>query len=211
MPRQLPITRIFIADARPMSVAGIAHLISEAPEFRACGHCHTASDLPLALSRARAHLAIVDTELYDRDAQRAVQILRALDPAIAILLVAGRVEETLLMAIADLSVSCISPYSDCQDILPALRALIGGRRTLPFDVQVALTSRLAQPRSSLALSSREREILRLAASGLTVERIGATLHISPHTAKTHLRKGYGKLRARNRSQAIATAMKQGLL
>jgi DNA-binding NarL/FixJ family response regulator len=212
MPASGLITRILIADSRPLSAAALAQLIAETSGLQTCGCCHAAQDIAETLSANRPHLAIVDTELYDRDAQQTIRSLRSLDSSLAILLLTAQVDEGLLSAIADLAISCISPYSELEAFLPAIRSLLTGRRMLPYEVQVALTARLSRRGvSEPPLSDRERQMLRLAAQGLTVEQIGAALHISPHTAKTHLRHGYGKLKARNRSAAIATAMKQGML
>jgi len=61
------------------------------------------------------------------------------------------------------------------------------------------------------LASREREILRFLAEGLTNAQIGAELHISPHTVKDHATSLYRKLGARNRAEAVRLAQKFGLL
>ncbi len=62
-----------------------------------------------------------------------------------------------------------------------------------------------------ALTSREGQVLELAATGLTISQIAATLHISHSTAKTHLLRVYEKLEAPNRSAAVATALARGML
>lgn len=61
------------------------------------------------------------------------------------------------------------------------------------------------------LSGREREILLLAARGLSNATIAAGLGLSPETVKSHLRQVMGKLGARNRSHAVALAYEFGLL
>ncbi len=61
------------------------------------------------------------------------------------------------------------------------------------------------------LTDREREILRLAQGGCTNAVIGARLAISPLTVKNHIQKILRKFKARNRAQAVALAMSNGLL
>jgi DNA-binding NarL/FixJ family response regulator len=80
-------------------------------------------------------------------------------------------------------------------------------------VQRALTSTLRQPPRSPSdrLTSREEQVLQLAATGLTISQIATSLHISHSTAKTHLLRVYEKLEAPNRSAAVATAIARGLL
>ncbi|MFT3776779.1 MAG: response regulator transcription factor [Ottowia sp.] len=61
------------------------------------------------------------------------------------------------------------------------------------------------------LSEREREILRLVASGYTSGEIGKRLTISAQTVNTHIKNTYRKLQVRTRAQAVNLAMMRGLL
>ena len=63
----------------------------------------------------------------------------------------------------------------------------------------------------LRLSSREREVLQLAAQGATNKEIAQQCYISETTVKAHFRNILEKLHAKNRSSAVATAMTKGLL
>ena len=62
-----------------------------------------------------------------------------------------------------------------------------------------------------ALTKRELEVLRLLADGLRQEEIGRRLGIGPETVRTHVRKASGRLGAATRTQAVATALRQGLI
>jgi ATP/maltotriose-dependent transcriptional regulator MalT len=62
-----------------------------------------------------------------------------------------------------------------------------------------------------ALSARELAVLRLLASGLANKDIGARLSIGLPTVKTHVDGVYRKLGVRNRTQAVAAAVRQGLI
>jgi DNA-binding CsgD family transcriptional regulator len=62
-----------------------------------------------------------------------------------------------------------------------------------------------------ALTGREWQALVSAAEGHTNAVIGKGLGISEESAKTHLYRAYGKLRARNRAHAVATAFRLGWL
>jgi DNA-binding CsgD family transcriptional regulator len=63
----------------------------------------------------------------------------------------------------------------------------------------------------LSLTPREAEVLRLAADGATSEEIAAALHLTEHTVKSHLKRIQGKLGARNRTHAVAVALRSGLI
>jgi DNA-binding NarL/FixJ family response regulator len=59
-------------------------------------------------------------------------------------------------------------------------------------------------------SSRELDVLRLAAQGFSTDEIARDLNLSPTTVKTHLQHLYAKLGASNRASAVAEAFKLGL-
>jgi two-component system nitrate/nitrite response regulator NarL len=70
---------------------------------------------------------------------------------------------------------------------------------------------LIAPSSKRPLSSREREVLQLAAQGFRNDQIGRRLFISPTTVKTHLRNIFEKLEVRSRTEAAIKAKDAGLL
>jgi DNA-binding NarL/FixJ family response regulator len=61
------------------------------------------------------------------------------------------------------------------------------------------------------LSKREREILQMVANGSTTKEVARDLGISPHTVKTHLERIFEKLDANDRAQAVAIAIRTGLV
>jgi DNA-binding NarL/FixJ family response regulator len=61
------------------------------------------------------------------------------------------------------------------------------------------------------LSKREREILQKVADGATTRQVASDLGISPHTVKTHLERIFEKLGANDRAQAVAIAIRTGLV
>ena len=66
-------------------------------------------------------------------------------------------------------------------------------------------------RTDEVLTERETEVLRLVADGLTNGQIGGKLFMSPKTASVHVSHILAKLGAANRTEAAATARRQGLL
>ena len=61
------------------------------------------------------------------------------------------------------------------------------------------------------LTRREREVLALLADGASTDAIAAALYLSPPTVKTHVRNVLVKLRARNRTHAVAIGIKRGII
>ena len=93
---------------------------------------------------------------------------------------------------------------------------------VPPDTELVLVARAAPPvqrsatrvasdASVTSLSRREREILALLADGLVNKQIAARLGISTNTVKTHLELLFEKLGVATRAEAVASAVKRGLL
>jgi DNA-binding NarL/FixJ family response regulator len=61
------------------------------------------------------------------------------------------------------------------------------------------------------LTAREREILEMMSKGLTNKQIGAVLSISANTARNHVNNIIEKLDVADRTEAVTTAIQQGLL
>jgi DNA-binding NarL/FixJ family response regulator len=64
---------------------------------------------------------------------------------------------------------------------------------------------------AMPLSKREREILQKVADGATTRQVATDLGISPHTVKTHLERIFEKLGANDRAQAVAIAIRTGIV
>jgi LuxR family maltose regulon positive regulatory protein len=77
--------------------------------------------------------------------------------------------------------------------------------------RAATGSQKHTPTSSRQLTERELEVLHCLPTRLSTNEIGAKLHISPNTVKTHLKNVYEKLGAHSRNQAILNATRQRLL
>jgi DNA-binding NarL/FixJ family response regulator len=69
----------------------------------------------------------------------------------------------------------------------------------------------AEPGNPYGVTSREAEVLRLVAEGLTDRAIGGRLYISHRTVERHVSNLLSKLGAERRSELVATAMREGLL
>jgi DNA-binding NarL/FixJ family response regulator len=205
--------RVLIADRRPIAASGLAAVFAQTLDLVVRGCCHEIRQIPAVIGPGGTIDAVViDAEMFDGE-PRAVEALRALEPQVFVLLLTTRIDPPLLAALAHERVSCVSAFAEAYTIVSALRGLLSGRTVLPADVQRALMGRPREAPSSLSppLTTREEQVLELAATGLTVCQIASRLNISHSTAKTHLLRVYEKLGARNRSAAVATAIARGVL
>ena len=107
------------------------------------------------------------------------------------------------------AISCVlldDPFDHCLHVLQ--RAANGdAHATRKSKIQVSLRS----PIPTTTLSRREEQVLNLVSRGRTVTQIATDLVISPKTVKHHLTAVYSKLGVHNRTDAVMTALRQGIL
>jgi DNA-binding NarL/FixJ family response regulator len=101
-----------------------------------------------------------------------------------------------------------------DEMASAIKALLNGERFLPpalVHVLAGTMTAAAGDAGNRSLTPKEREVLALLAQGRSNRQIAETLFISGATVKTHLEHLYEKLGVKDRQQAIATALAEGLL
>jgi DNA-binding CsgD family transcriptional regulator len=101
--------------------------------------------------------------------------------------------------------------ADPEIVAAAIRLVAAGYRLVAASDSAGDAHRMHAAASHQPLTPRESEVLALLANGASNKHIARALDISVHTAKFHVAALLAKLAARNRTDAIAIAMREGLL
>jgi DNA-binding NarL/FixJ family response regulator len=94
-----------------------------------------------------------------------------------------------------------------RELLDAIRAVHAGQKRIPPEV----AAELADHATDDELSPREIDVLRLIATGNANKRIAGRLGIAEETVKSHITNILGKLGANDRTHAVTTAVKRGII
>ena len=94
-----------------------------------------------------------------------------------------------------------------EDLVRAIRAARSGE----FYIDPALSSTIVVGEGDRTLTSRQREILQMLADGLQTESVAKRLGLSTETVRTHTKRILAKLHADTRTQAVAIAIRNGLI
>jgi DNA-binding NarL/FixJ family response regulator len=94
-----------------------------------------------------------------------------------------------------------------EDLVRAIRAAHGG----DFYVDPALSSTIVLEEGDRTLTARQREILQMLADGMQTEAVARRLGLSTETVRTHTKRILAKLHADTRTQAVAIAIRNGLI
>lgn len=174
-------------------------------EFRVVGEASSAESAFDLIARRRPALLLVDYRLPRVRGTELLKQLRRSGVTVPAVVMTANPERGLNELAREAGAQgTVLKSGSRQDLLDALRAVTAGRSS--FDSR--------HPRrdpGEAALSPREKEILRLVASGRTNTEIAAHLSVGVETVKTTLSRACTKLGVRRRAQAVATAQAQDLL
>jgi len=173
-------------------------------EFRLAGEASSAAEARALFPRRLPDLLLVDYRLPDGLGTELVRELRAHRPTRSLVMTANP-EPGLSEAARAVGASGTTLKTGRgAEVLAALRAVASGA-TL-YDERHPTRAPGRNP-----LSRREREALRLVASGSTNREIAAELGVGPETVKTLLARAFAKLGATRRAEAVAAAHRERLL
>jgi DNA-binding NarL/FixJ family response regulator len=94
-----------------------------------------------------------------------------------------------------------------SELLHAVRQVHAGRKQIPHE----LAAQLVEHMGDQNLSTREMEVLKQVAQGNRNRDIGELLSISEGTVKVHMKHILEKLGAKDRTEAIAIAVRRGII
>lgn len=173
-----------------------------------------------AAADRRPDVAIIDLDLPGADGIDALVDIRRNSPTTACLVLTGLRDDVELGRAIEAGAAAVFHKSvDIVELLAAIRTIAGGASLLaPTDTARRLQA-LAAARDRHwyarllrdSLSPREREVLALLAKGETNRSIAQALGISAETVQTHIRNLLGKLDVGSRLEAVAKAMRLGLV
>ncbi len=152
-----------------------------------------------ASSQRPPEIVIVDTD-DPGIGPTAVSRVRRICPRAKLMLLCDALTPPLVRCAIEEQVAGLLLKSDsADDVIVALGHVLRGQTVMPVGWREMATPAYESPLDALGV--RAREILDLAARGLTNGEIAERLTISPNTVKFHLRKAYAQLGVRNRVEA----------
>jgi DNA-binding NarL/FixJ family response regulator len=191
-----------------MILAGLADTISGQPDLCVVGELEDGSGVLEAYQALRPDLVIMDIAMPGLDGLRALEALRRRHgEARVIMLTTLRGDHQMRRALELGAAGFLMKHTLRKDLIDAVRAVHAGQRWIPADVACTLAERLGQPN----LSEREVAVLASAAAGNGNKQIGVHLGIAEDTVKAHIRAILAKLDARDRTHAVAIAVKRGII
>jgi DNA-binding NarL/FixJ family response regulator len=209
--------RVLIVDDHPMVRRGLRSLLSSYPDIEVVGEAEDGTAALQAAIKLYPHVILLDIQMFGVDGiEIASQILRNTPQVKIIILTAYDNDEYILGAFRAGAYAYLLKNSSDETVVETIRLVQQGKRLLSpslMDQVLRQLHLLAQAHASLEhkLSQDEVHVLARIANGATNEEIAGEIHWSERTVKRKIEEITIKLGARNRAQAVAIAIKEGLI
>jgi len=200
--------RVLTVDDHPLLREGIAALVNSQPDMELVAQAATGRDGIQEFGAHRPDVTLMDLRLPDMSGIDAIIAIRNASPEARILVLStfdGDVE--IQRALAAGALGYLLKSMPPREIVDAIRQVHAGKKRIPPEVAAHIAEHLGDE----SLTAREVEVLRLVASGNRNKDIAERLFISEETVKVHVKHVMDKLGASDRTQAVAIAVRRGII
>ena len=200
--------RIVCVDDHRVVREGISAVLERQEDMAVVGAGATGLQAIELYRTHRPDVLVMDLQMPVMGGLEAILAIRAESPAARIVvLTMYHGEEDIYRAVAAGAATYLLKEAILDDLARVVREVHNGNSRLPDDVQRILAGRSTQE----TLTGREAEVLELVAQGLRNKEIAEALGISQETAKVHVKNILNKLNVSDRTAAVTTALKRGIL
>ncbi len=200
--------RVLLADDHAIVRNGVAQILNEQTDISVVAQAADGAQAIDLYDRHRPDVALIDLRMPVLEGVEVVERIRAQFPDASIVILTtydadDDIERALHAGAKAYLLKDVAPH----DLVSCVRAVRMGRTW----VSPTIGSKLADRMTRVRLTPREMGVLRLIAAGRANREIAETLAISEGTVKIHVTHLFEKLGVASRTEAIATAVRRGLV
>ena len=200
--------RVVIIDDHVVVRAGLRYIIEADAELSFVGEFGGGVGAAEFVATTKPDVVLLDVRMPDKGGLEVLNEIRAADPqARVVMLTTSSVEEDVFRAIEDGALGYVMKESPVETISAAIRSAMAGEVFMTEDVRKIYETR----KGSKGLSTREAEVLKLAAKGGNNREIATEMGLSENSVKMFLKRAFFKLGAANRAEAVQLAVRRGLI
>jgi DNA-binding NarL/FixJ family response regulator len=200
--------RILVVEDHPITRIGITAIIEATPDMTAVAQVGSGEEAVASYEKYLPDITLMDLRLPGMSGVEAIRTIIAKHRnAKFVVLTTYEGDEDIHQALEAGARSYIIKGMPHDALVGALRRVNAGGRFLPPPVTRALSSRI--PNSNL--SAREREVLELIVRGKSNKEIATDLGITESTVKCHVSVILTRLNVNDRTQAVVSALRRGLV
>jgi DNA-binding NarL/FixJ family response regulator len=200
--------RVFSVDDHPLLREGIAAVIDSQSDMTMVAQAASGCDAITRFREYRPDVTLMDLRLPDMSGIDALIAIRAEFPDARIIMLTTfegdvEIQRALQAGARGYLLKSMPP----RELVEVVRQVHAGKKRVPAEV----AAQLAEHLSDEALTAREVDVLRHIAGGNRNRDIADILFISEETVKVHIKHVMEKLGASDRTQAVAIAVRRGII
>ena len=201
-------TRILFADDHQIVREGLSRLIGREDGLMIVAEAENGLEAVRLAQELHPDLAILDLRMPIMDGAAAAKEILGADPTAKILLLTSFATAAEVKVALDAGVlGAVVKDSSSETLIEAIRATARGEKFVSQEIADIIAEKQLAP----TLSTRQKDILRLAAKGFNNEEIAERIGITRHGVKAHLAIAFDRLGASSRTEAASLALSLGLI
>lgn len=203
--------RLLLVDDHQLVRAGLRQLLSSTADVEVVAEASGGAEAVESASEVRPDVVLMDLSMPGMDGIEATRRIVEADAAPAVLVLTSFSDRDRVLDALDAgAVGYLLKDAAPEELLRGIRA--AARGDSPLDPRVARTvlDQRSRARPAVELTTREREVLSLVATGLANKQIARRLGITEKTVKTHMTSIFSTLGVSDRTQAALWASRHDL-
>jgi DNA-binding NarL/FixJ family response regulator len=208
MPNNAGVIRLLTVDDHALLRKGIAALVNAEPDMKLVAEASNGAEAIKEFKKHRPDVTLMDLQMPGMSGIEATIAIRGDFPnARIIVLTTYPGDMQVVRALKAGARAYLLKDQVNTDLPEVIRAVHAGQKRIPPEVAAELAEHTAED----DLSSREIDVLRLVAAGNANKEIASKLFIAEETVKSHVTNILAKLHANDRTHAVTTAVKRGII
>jgi DNA-binding NarL/FixJ family response regulator len=208
---------VLLVDDHPMIRQGLRNLLGDVPDFQVIGEAGDGVEAIRKIELTKPDVMVIDMMMPNLNGLEVLMQIKKLSPATRTIVFSMQSAEPYVVeALRAGAAGYILKDAGPGELIAAIHSVLQGNRYLSEGLSQRLEA--GGPKVEDApldlyqtLTTREREILQMAAEGSSSTEIGEKLSISPRTVEIHRSRLLKKLGLRNQAELVRYAIKRGIL
>jgi two-component system, NarL family, response regulator NreC len=209
---------ILLADDHPIVRQGLRHLLEEESGVMIVGEASNGLQAVQLTEKFKPNILILDMMMPDLNGLEVLRQVKERSPSTSSIVLSMQSADVYVVeALRAGALGYVLKETGPSELLGAIQQVVRGQRYLSPRISERLIEVLLETTEKLpadpyqSLTNREREVLQMAAEGLTASELAKRLSISPRTAELHRGRMMNKLGLHSQTDLIRYALKRGIL
>jgi two-component system, NarL family, response regulator LiaR len=208
--------QVILADDHAVVRKGIREFLEEDGDIEVIAEANDGARVKTLIVDLKPDVAILDVRMPHATGIEVTRWIREQALPVRVLILSAFDDDPFIIAALQAGANgYVLKNAEAEEITSAVRHVYRGQSALAPEIAQKLitqvTGTVQEPPEFEAISEREREVLQLAAAGLTNRAMGQKLCISNRTVQGHLSSIFAKLRVGSRTEAVTKALQLGLI